>query len=138
MYAPPEWITCSRYQGSPATVWSLGILLYDMVQGDIPFERDEQIVAAKVEFRRATSDPCKDLVRACLRLRPQDRVRLEDILGHPWMMGGSTTSLASPQSTSSPLLASPASSSTPSSDLRSDDLRSVEMTILDSHCSVRQ
>ena len=83
VYAPPEWIQHTRYNGKEATVWSLGIFLFDMVCGDIPFETDNQ--DADLTFHAKLSPECQDLIRKCLRIVPERRPSLEVILKHPWL-----------------------------------------------------
>ena len=90
VYAPPEWIKLHSYDGPSATVWSLGILLYDMVYGDIPFETDEQICSGDPIIFPARPAPvsseCQDLIFQCLRIKSNDRIPLNEISNHPWML----------------------------------------------------
>uniref|UniRef100_A0A8C3UZ32 Serine/threonine-protein kinase n=1 Tax=Catharus ustulatus TaxID=91951 RepID=A0A8C3UZ32_CATUS len=85
VYSPPEWIACGCYYGHSATIWSLGVLLYVMVCGNLPFCKDHDIVSGQLFFGHQVSPACEDLIRWCLAKHPADRPELEDILCHPWV-----------------------------------------------------
>lgn len=87
VYSPPEWIKFRRYKADGLTVWSLGILLYDMLCGDVPYETDDQIMAAQLVWfpQLNISQEAKNLVRSCLTPDPESRISLSQVLNHPWM-----------------------------------------------------
>ncbi|NXM00951.1 PIM1 kinase, partial [Tyrannus savana] len=84
-YYPPEWILFGCYHGQPATIWTLGILLYQLVCRHLPFKTREDIVRGQLSFPPRVSQECQHLIRWCLSLDPADRPCLEDIFEHPWL-----------------------------------------------------
>lgn len=87
VYAPPEWFKFHRYKAEGLTVWSLGILLYNMVCGDVPFESNDQIRKAIVLFRDSVqlSENLKNLIRMCLNKSSISRIGLHELSCHAWM-----------------------------------------------------
>jgi len=87
VYSPPEWIRDRRYRGEPLTVWSLGILLFDMVVGDVPFTENHEIIKAKLKFPSNLSDGVKNLIRGCLQPEEEKRLTMEEVKRDPWLLG---------------------------------------------------
>ncbi|XP_066539421.1 serine/threonine-protein kinase pim-1-like [Hoplias malabaricus] len=83
-YAPPEWFQHRRYQAEPTTVWSVGVMLFKMVCGFMPFTNDQNIVKAQVCFPEGLSTDCCQLIQWCLSAEPADRPTLDQIQLHPW------------------------------------------------------
>ncbi|NWZ16984.1 PIM1 kinase, partial [Agelaius phoeniceus] len=85
-YSPPEWSHFGWYYGKPATIWSLGILLQQMVCGEHPFSRGQNISwDHQLSLPQGLSQECQDLIRWCLSMLDLERPSLEELLCHPWM-----------------------------------------------------
>merc|ERR1712130_818956 len=89
VYSPPEWINSRAYRPEGLTVWSLGILLYDMVCGDVPFECDAQISRAQLTWfpQLKLSEEVKSLIMGCLKVNTEERFTLSQVTSHTWLMG---------------------------------------------------
>ncbi|KAK3506358.1 hypothetical protein QTP70_029762, partial [Hemibagrus guttatus] len=85
LYCPPEWILHQKYFGVSATVWSLGILLFELLVGDVPFEDHDEIIAGQLPCISDLSQDCKDLITRCLNQDPDMRPSFDEILSHQWL-----------------------------------------------------
>jgi len=93
VYSPPEWVRDGEYRADGLTTWSLGVLLYDMLCGDIPFASDGQIIRCQLPpWSPHISQEARDLVRRCLTINTGLRITLDKILEHPWLSESSSSS----------------------------------------------
>ena len=89
-YAPPEMHKGEKYNGILAEVWSLGVLLYTMICGYLPFvEEDEETTIRNIlngcyELPEELSPELKDLMKHLLDINSNTRYSLEKIKEHPW------------------------------------------------------
>ncbi|XP_056366523.1 serine/threonine-protein kinase pim-1-like [Oenanthe melanoleuca] len=84
-YSPPEWTHLKCYHGEAATIWSLGILLYQMVCGKHPFQKGQDIIWGQLKFPQQLSQECQDIISWCLSMRSLDRPSVEDLFYDPWL-----------------------------------------------------
>jgi calcium-dependent protein kinase len=93
-YIAPEVLN-GRYQGSSCDMWSLGVVVFALLSGYMPFDgkSDEDIVRAiksgkyKMHPSRWShiSPTARDFVMRLLRRSPGDRMTAQQALGHPWL-----------------------------------------------------
>uniref|UniRef100_A0A8C8XBW2 Maternal embryonic leucine zipper kinase n=1 Tax=Panthera leo TaxID=9689 RepID=A0A8C8XBW2_PANLE len=91
-YAAPELIQGKSYLGSEADVWSMGILLYVLMCGFLPFDDDnvmalyKKITRGKYEVPKWLSSSSVLLLQQMLQVDPKKRISVKNLLSHPWIM----------------------------------------------------
>ncbi|KAF9361981.1 hypothetical protein BGX26_008153 [Mortierella sp. AD094] len=90
-YTAPEIIVGKKYSGPEADIWSLGVILYTLLAGYLPFDDDnEAVVQDKIidlDYEMPTDIICKDaqdLIQGILKEDPKERLSIEQILNHSW------------------------------------------------------
>jgi serine/threonine protein kinase len=84
-YKPPEYITNKKYTAQASTIWTLGILLYDMCNGQLPFETEQEILDYNLTIKTNLSDEYKQLLFDCLKQDPNQRPTLCNLLNYTWL-----------------------------------------------------
>jgi len=90
-YSAPEMISGKKYNGPGADIWSLGVILYTMVCGTLPFDDEaddviyQKILNLNYKIPDFISEDCKDLITRILKIEPSERMTIEEILNHKWM-----------------------------------------------------
>ncbi|XP_026057579.1 serine/threonine-protein kinase pim-1-like [Carassius auratus] len=84
VYSPPEYHNRGKYYGGPATVWSLGIVMFAMLCGRFPSDLDLFLLQCKRWPKPGLSKECGDLLRALLHEKPSRRIGLGRIMSHSW------------------------------------------------------
>lgn len=96
-FVAPEVLIRKPYN-KEVDVWSIGISLYHMLTGLLPFDDDddnEEVIAKKIVFSKLQfqdkkwkkySDLCIDFITACLIKEPEKRGTTAELLKHAWLV----------------------------------------------------
>ncbi|XP_049700364.2 serine/threonine-protein kinase SIK2 [Helicoverpa armigera] len=90
-YAAPEVFEGKRYTGPEIDIWSLGVVLYVLVCGALPFDGStlqslrDRVLSGRFRIPYFMSEDCESLIRKMLVLEPMKRYTIEQIKKHRWM-----------------------------------------------------
>ncbi|EFA80647.1 putative protein serine/threonine kinase [Heterostelium album PN500] len=98
VYAPPEILLEKKYNGHEVDIWSVGVILYAMVTGQLPWSLTDGVQVEgldrllKGEFKFPPnillSSEVKDLINRMIVANPSDRAKLSEIKSHVWTNKG--------------------------------------------------
>ncbi|KAF8782966.1 Maternal embryonic leucine zipper kinase like protein [Argiope bruennichi] len=93
-YAAPELITGDNYNGNKVDIWSMGVLLYALLCGFLPFD-DENVTKLYKKIQKGRyfcplwlSSESKEMLQQMLQVDPNKRISIEGLKSHPWILNG--------------------------------------------------
>ena len=87
-YAAPEVFMGDPYDGTKSDIWSLGVVLYAIVAGGMPFAGLQDALQGNYVPLENSSPELESIVASMLKVDPKDRPSLDKLAQSVWMMKG--------------------------------------------------